>query len=90
MAFTYEWIHYLTHTAYRPRTEFYRQAKLMKLDDWNDVVIRVQGNRIQHFYNGRLTLDFTDKPLPRNPSGKLLKNVLRGKGAVPFDTSLLE
>jgi acyl-CoA synthetase (AMP-forming)/AMP-acid ligase II len=35
-------------------------------------------------------VDFTDKPLPRNPSGKLLKNVLRGKGAVPFDTSLLE
>jgi long-chain acyl-CoA synthetase len=35
-------------------------------------------------------VEFTDKPLPRNPSGKLLKNVLRGKGAVPFDTSLLE
>ncbi len=25
MAFTYEWIHYLTHTAYRPRTAIYRQ-----------------------------------------------------------------
>lgn len=25
MAFAYEWIHYLTHTAYRPRTEFYRR-----------------------------------------------------------------
>jgi hypothetical protein len=24
MAFVYEWIHYLTHTAYRPRTRLYR------------------------------------------------------------------
>ncbi len=24
MAFAYEWIHYLTHTAYRPRTRLYR------------------------------------------------------------------
>jgi len=37
-------------------------AKLMKLDEWNDVVIRVQGNHIQHFLNGRLILDFTDSP----------------------------
>jgi acyl-CoA synthetase (AMP-forming)/AMP-acid ligase II len=35
-------------------------------------------------------VDFTDKPLPRNPAGKLLKNVLRGQGTVPFDTSMLE
>jgi long-chain acyl-CoA synthetase len=28
---------------------------------------------------------FVDAPLPRNPAGKLLKNALRGKGAVPFD-----
>ena len=32
-------------------------------------------------------VDFTDEPLPRNPAGKLLKNALRGRGAVPFDTS---
>jgi len=32
-------------------------------------------------------VEFTDAPLPRNPAGKLLKNALRGKGAVPFDTS---
>ena len=25
MAFAYEWIHYLTHTAYRPRTALYRR-----------------------------------------------------------------
>ena len=35
-------------------------------------------------------VDFTDKPLPRNPAGKLLKNLLRGQGTVPFDTSMLE
>ena len=34
--------------------------KLFKLDDWNDVVIIGKGNRIQHFMNDRLILDFTD------------------------------
>jgi long-chain acyl-CoA synthetase len=31
-------------------------------------------------------VEFVDDPLPRNAAGKLLKNALRGKGAVPFDT----
>jgi long-chain acyl-CoA synthetase len=35
-------------------------------------------------------VDFTDRALPRNPAGKLLKNVLRGQGTGPFDTSMLE
>jgi hypothetical protein len=35
--------------------------KLFKLDDWNDVVIVGQGNHIQHYLNGRLIVDFTDK-----------------------------
>lgn len=35
-------------------------AQLMKVDQWNDVVIIAKGNHIQHFLNGRLTLDFTD------------------------------
>jgi len=34
-------------------------------------------------------VEFTDDPLPRNAAGKLLKNALRGKGAVPFDTGNL-
>jgi len=29
-------------------------------------------------------VEFTTRPLPRNPAGKILKNVLRGDGAVPF------
>ncbi|MGB7323918.1 MAG: DUF1080 domain-containing protein [Rubripirellula sp.] len=34
--------------------------KLMKVDDWNDVVIIAKGNHIQHYLNGKLLLDFTD------------------------------
>jgi len=30
-------------------------------------------------------VEFTDAPLPRNPAGKILKNVLRGTGAVSFN-----
>jgi long-chain acyl-CoA synthetase len=29
-------------------------------------------------------VEFIDEPLPRNPAGKILKNLLRGTGAVPF------
>ena len=39
------------------REEF---AQLMKVDDWNDVVIIAQGNHIRHYLNGRLIMDFTD------------------------------
>jgi hypothetical protein len=34
--------------------------KLFKLDEWNDVAIIAKGNRIQHYLNGTLILDFTD------------------------------
>lgn len=34
--------------------------KMFKLDDWNDVIIVAKGNRIQHYMNGKLILDFTD------------------------------
>ncbi len=34
--------------------------KLMKLNDWNDVVIIAKGNHIRHYLNNRLILDFTD------------------------------
>jgi hypothetical protein len=46
--------------------------KLFRLDDWNDVVIIAQGNRIRHYLNGRLILDFTDK----DPNLALLEGVL--------------
>lgn len=34
--------------------------KLMKVDDWNDVVIIARGKHVQHYLNGRLVIDFTD------------------------------
>jgi hypothetical protein len=34
--------------------------ELFRLDDWNDVVIIARGQRIQHYLNDRLILDFTD------------------------------
>lgn len=34
--------------------------KLMKIDDWNDVVIVGKGKNIKHYLNGKLVLDFTD------------------------------
>lgn len=34
--------------------------KLFKLDGWNDVVIVAKGNRIRHYLNNTLILDFTD------------------------------
>jgi len=36
-AFAYEWVHYLTHTSYRPRTAFYRRM-------WRN-------HRLHHFKN---------------------------------------
>jgi len=33
---------------------------LFRLDDWNDVIIRAEGNHIQHYMNGRLILDLHD------------------------------
>ena len=47
-------------------------AKLFTVDAWNDVVIRAKGNHIQHFMNGRLILDCTDK----HPERSLLDGVL--------------
>ncbi len=47
-------------------------TKLMKLDDWNDVVIRAEGTRIRHYLNGRLILDFTDA----DPAKALQQGVL--------------
>lgn len=45
---------------------------LFKLDQWNDVVIRAQGNQIRHYLNGRLILDFSDE----DPKSVLQKGIL--------------
>ncbi|GIW98080.1 MAG: hypothetical protein KatS3mg111_1413 [Pirellulaceae bacterium] len=35
--------------------------QLFRLDDWNDVVIVAKGKRLQHYLNGKLIVDFTDR-----------------------------
>lgn len=53
--------------------------KLMKVDDWNDVVIIAKGNRIQHYLNGKLILDFTDHPDNALTEGILALQLHAGK-----------
>ncbi|QEG42771.1 hypothetical protein UC8_48130 [Roseimaritima ulvae] len=55
-------------------------AKLFRLNDWNDVVIIAEGNRIRHYMNGTLTLDFTDEhPELALREGKLALQLHAGK-----------
>ena len=53
--------------------------KLFKLDDWNDVVIIAKGNRIQHYLNGTLILDFADDPQIALTEGILALQLHAGK-----------
>lgn len=46
--------------------------ELMKIDDWNDVVIIAEGNHIRHYLNGRKLIDFTDN----HPELALSKGIL--------------
>lgn len=54
-------------------------AKLMRLDDWNDVVIIAEGNRVRHYLNGRLILDFTDQHPKALSDGVLALQLHAGK-----------
>ena len=54
-------------------------AKLFKLDDWNEVRIVAQGDRIRHYMNGTLTLDFTDAPDLALREGILALQLHQGK-----------
>ncbi|MCA9198813.1 MAG: DUF1080 domain-containing protein [Planctomycetales bacterium] len=54
-------------------------AKLFHLDEWNDIVIVAKGNHIQHFMNGRLTLDFSDDPELALTDGVLALQLHAGK-----------
>lgn len=54
--------------------------KLFKLDDWNEVVIIAKGNRIQHYLNGRQTLELIDAdPKLALSSGVLALQLHAGK-----------
>lgn len=57
-------------------------ASIVKTDDWNDLVIRCQGPRIQIWVNGIQTVDYTeqDDTIPR--SGKLGLQIHGGEPAV--------
>ena len=53
--------------------------ELFRLDDWNDVVIRAEGNRIRHYLNGRLVLDCTDEDPAARHDGLLALQLHSGK-----------
>ena len=57
-------------------------SKLMRIDDWNDVVIIAKGNHIQHYLNGRLILDFTDEHKEKALSKGLIGLQLHGGKAM--------
>lgn len=46
--------------------------KLMRLDDWNEVVIIAKGKNIKHYLNGKLVVDFTDE----DPKLALLEGIV--------------
>lgn len=52
---------------------------LMKVDDWNDVVIIARGRRVQHYLNGRLIMDFTDSEENVLTSGVIALQLHAGK-----------
>jgi Domain of Unknown Function (DUF1080) len=53
--------------------------KIMRLDDWNDVVIIAKGNHIQHYLNGHLLIDFKDEHPNALSSGHLGLQLHAGK-----------
>lgn len=54
--------------------------KLFRLDDWNDVVIRAEGNRVQHYLNGKPVIDFiNDDPETARKSGIIALQLHGGK-----------
>jgi hypothetical protein len=52
---------------------------LMKVDDWNEVVIIAKGRQIRHYLNGQLILDFTDHPDKALTEGILALQLHAGK-----------
>ncbi|MEE2935533.1 MAG: DUF1080 domain-containing protein [Planctomycetota bacterium] len=52
---------------------------LMKVDEWNDVVIIAKGRQIRHYLNGKLILDFTDHPDNALTEGVLALQLHAGK-----------
>lgn len=53
--------------------------KLFKVDEWNEVTIVARGNKIQHFMNGTLVLEFDDDPAIALTEGVLALQLHAGK-----------
>lgn len=64
LAFVYEWIHYLTHTAYRPRTRLYRNL-------WR--LHRLHHFKNEHYWQG-VTNHFGDRILGTMPDHTRVPN----------------
>lgn len=54
-------------------------ARLVRLDAWNEVRIVAQGERLRHYLNGTLTLDFTDAPELARREGIVALQLHQGK-----------
>ena len=53
--------------------------ELMKVDEWNDVIIIAKGRQIRHYLNGKLVLDFTDDEKHALTEGVLALQLHQGK-----------
>lgn len=57
-------------------------AKALKKDDWNDYVIRCEGQRIQLWLNGVKTVDYTETQPGIEPSGRIAVQIHGGAKAL--------
>jgi long-chain acyl-CoA synthetase len=67
------------------------KAIVRKRSDSDIDELKVKQHVAQHLARFKVPeiVEFIEQPLPRNPAGKILKNLLRGKGKVPFDRGQL-
>jgi Fatty acid hydroxylase superfamily len=72
MIFLYEWIHFLIHTAYRPRTRAYKTIHRNH---------RLHHFKNEHFWHG-ITNDLSDRVLGTNPEAR---DVPKSKTATTLD-----
>jgi len=55
-------------------------AELFKVDEWNEVIIRAEGAKLQHYMNGRLVMDCVDNhPQRKRRDGVLAFQLHAGK-----------
>lgn len=57
----------------------------IKSGDWNDYVVIAKGNHVQHFINGKLTVDVTDEDAAHAPKSGILALQLHAGGAMTVE-----